>query len=743
VVEFLRGIPALMSIMVLTFSVTLFANHVMAACPIDLIPTIQHINCYGDPTGGRIAITPTGGITPYKYAWNTGSTSSSLTGLTAGVYAVTVTDSTGCNAVGRYEIKQPNPLEAQIVSNRVQCDAPNSGTAQVVVTGGVSPYKYIWNTGDITPSIGNRLAGIYAVTVTDANGCSISKSITIQEPVFHYSIGSVSIRCTDLSATRRIYIPIRLEEFQTRGIIGLDLQMLNIAGLRLDTIIIDTNLVSSVGYFKDISRTKTTVSILSKSQTLLRTIIRDTGRLMWLGFYVEPNFVPNTVHDLTLSIRESYDYGVKDMCLKVARVSIYDDPFAVVKLMHYDDIPLSVGRVPTSISTYDRVGTLIGTYSPDSRGYVPFNKSNAVWVSADRRIADTTPVLPVINGEDVNQGFKLIAGSATYRRAIDYIFALLAADVNGDGKVTAGDLYLINMRAVLNLKHCKWGRRGVDKDWIAITDEMLQRFRLLVFDNNNLPDIDREDGFMPLRFAAPSILCQKDSMTTHWILLGDVNGNWGLQDIGLRSQSYAQLDICNAEKMPDGRLKVRMTIKNIDVLTSVYWDFPIKMRSIQPQLVSLKENHNFENTSLVSAYIADAQGTRIDDTTTVAYLIFDKQDLKQSDFDNVKIWINGKTASLRTVFQNECDNGGNLNINLFPNPTQDGYFAVKMTVPSLENVKFELVNIWGQVVETRAFQPLTKQFQYDFDISDKPDTFYFLRVTQGKENVTLKISWVR
>lgn len=73
-------------------------------------------------------------------------------------------------------------MSVELNTQNVLCNGMNNGSIEAVVTGGVAPYTYLWNTGAVTPSILNAPAGSYVVTVTDANGCIKTNTSEITEP---------------------------------------------------------------------------------------------------------------------------------------------------------------------------------------------------------------------------------------------------------------------------------------------------------------------------------------------------------------------------------------------------------------------------------------------------------------------------------------------------------------------------------------------------------------------------------
>jgi hypothetical protein len=142
------------------------------------------ILCSGDNTAALTA-TGYGGTTPYTFSWSTGATTSSISGLTAGTYTVTMTDAASATTTATYTITEPTVLvsSASLVST-VFCYNGNDGAASSAATGGTGTYTYSWNTGATTASLTGVAAGTYSVTITDANGCTDSSSVSIAQPSF-------------------------------------------------------------------------------------------------------------------------------------------------------------------------------------------------------------------------------------------------------------------------------------------------------------------------------------------------------------------------------------------------------------------------------------------------------------------------------------------------------------------------------------------------------------------------------
>ncbi len=145
-------------------------------------PTISHVDCNGN-CNGSITLNASGGTGSLSYLWTHGPNTANISGLCAGNYSVTITDSTSCSRVFTFTINEPSVLTATPLSNDVSCFGVCDGTASVLIGGGTSPYTYFWSPdGEITDSIFNKCAGVYQVTVRDSNNCIINQNVTINEP---------------------------------------------------------------------------------------------------------------------------------------------------------------------------------------------------------------------------------------------------------------------------------------------------------------------------------------------------------------------------------------------------------------------------------------------------------------------------------------------------------------------------------------------------------------------------------
>ncbi len=145
------------------------------------IAQFSDLRCNGD-SAGAIDVTANGGIPPYGYLWSNGAATEDVVGLVLGNYTVTVTDANGCTQTVSQQINEPSALVTSVTGTNVDCFGGANGTADLEVSGGTSPYTYLWSTFATSQDVTGLSGGVHTVVVTDYNGCQKSESITIAEP---------------------------------------------------------------------------------------------------------------------------------------------------------------------------------------------------------------------------------------------------------------------------------------------------------------------------------------------------------------------------------------------------------------------------------------------------------------------------------------------------------------------------------------------------------------------------------
>ncbi|MBC7777004.1 MAG: SprB repeat-containing protein, partial [Phycisphaerae bacterium] len=131
---------------------------------------VDKVSCLsGD---GAINLSFSDGVPPYAYLWSNGATTEDLNNLNAGMYSVTLTDATACSRYAVLTVATDPPISiSSNISTPTSC-AATDGSINILATGGIAPYSYLWSNGATTEDLADMQTGIYSVTVTDAVDCS-------------------------------------------------------------------------------------------------------------------------------------------------------------------------------------------------------------------------------------------------------------------------------------------------------------------------------------------------------------------------------------------------------------------------------------------------------------------------------------------------------------------------------------------------------------------------------------------
>ncbi|PTX44229.1 putative secreted protein (Por secretion system target) [Christiangramia gaetbulicola] len=151
--------------------------------PVIVNTTKVDVLCNGFATG-EVEATATGGIAPLTYDWGSLGTGAKKTDLPAGTYTVTVTDSNGCESDPvSVTVEEPDTfIEITNVQTTSGCFGENNGTATITAEGGTGAYTYLWDNGQTTQTATGLAPGNHLVIITDENGCSKERTVTVSQP---------------------------------------------------------------------------------------------------------------------------------------------------------------------------------------------------------------------------------------------------------------------------------------------------------------------------------------------------------------------------------------------------------------------------------------------------------------------------------------------------------------------------------------------------------------------------------
>lgn len=156
-----------------TTDTTIFIN---APTAVQVNAVSSNVQCFGQ-ANGAIDVTVMQGTPAYTYSWDNGATTEDLTNLAPGTYRLVVVDGNGCSSITSYEITQPT--EIVLSTSVVDVTANNNGSIDLSIEGGEPAYIIAWSNGAVTEDQQNIAAGTYNVTVFDANGCTASTQVVV------------------------------------------------------------------------------------------------------------------------------------------------------------------------------------------------------------------------------------------------------------------------------------------------------------------------------------------------------------------------------------------------------------------------------------------------------------------------------------------------------------------------------------------------------------------------------------
>lgn len=171
----------------------------------------QNVICNGDTTG-HICFLAAGGTLPYSFVCLDNGlvqpegilgSGPCFYGLNSGSYSISVTDFNGCSVTQQANITQPaTPIQATASVSQVKCYSGSDGIIAVNTVGGTPGYTFAINTSPFNFSpisvFGNLPAGAYAITIRDANQCTLVLPVQVNQPLLPLSsqiVQQVPLRC--------------------------------------------------------------------------------------------------------------------------------------------------------------------------------------------------------------------------------------------------------------------------------------------------------------------------------------------------------------------------------------------------------------------------------------------------------------------------------------------------------------------------------------------------------------------
>ncbi len=180
-----------------TFNIVNYVGNCIPDC--DLAITYENLT---DETcgqaNGAVDLTIFTTNSPYSVSWSNGSTTDDISGISEGTYTISITDNAGCEFSEDYTINnQTDGLKIISITPTDEACGNGNGSVDLGVSGGALPYTFAWNTGETSEDLSGLSEGIYSVTVTDNNQCSVSESVTVNNDAgdlhqtWHYVVNEI------------------------------------------------------------------------------------------------------------------------------------------------------------------------------------------------------------------------------------------------------------------------------------------------------------------------------------------------------------------------------------------------------------------------------------------------------------------------------------------------------------------------------------------------------------------------
>jgi gliding motility-associated-like protein len=149
---------------------------------------------------GNINITVSSTVGPYTYIWSNGATTQDISNLPGGTYTVTVNGQGSCYEVATFDVPDEPNLPNLILDYTPSTCGQSNGDIDLMVSGGTTPYTYLWSSGQTTQDLNNVPPDLYFVTVTAANGCTAVEGGDLPDDIIPITITGVVLPDNSCSA---------------------------------------------------------------------------------------------------------------------------------------------------------------------------------------------------------------------------------------------------------------------------------------------------------------------------------------------------------------------------------------------------------------------------------------------------------------------------------------------------------------------------------------------------------------
>jgi hypothetical protein len=714
---------------------------------------------------------------PYSYDWTS----------TLGVHAIkaVATDNlglAGTSTTPNITIAANNPPTATIASttpsiagsiiaptvitinaNATDSDGSVTGVeflinGTVVGTDNTAPYSYAW-----TSTPGNKSLTVRATDNKGAVTTSPAQSFSVADPnALPYEIRTVDQKCN----LPKFNIAVAAAATNTvNDVIGYDMvvaydktKMTPSGTVTVNSDLINPAFVNTSNSIDAINGTMN-ISVYFNASAPANTKFAGIGKIVTIEFNKTANFASVDTTTVTSSfLQESYIGGVSTKAVSAGKAITHKDfSFPMALRFWSDNSPIKYDALlpndylATKVYGADvNTGILNGNnidVKANLSGEVTYDLNNGLGVSIVRDIANTTDVFDVVNAGDVNIINSILLNDVA---VTPNVYQMIAADVNIDGVISAGDISQIRQRGALSIGEYRqaWNytNAGVSngqpsKDWIFV-DSLRIKNNAAYKISTTYPANDLAGGFSKSRvpvtpFFLPATvtdftICPDITPETYkGIMIGDVDGNY---DAFVKNGLVKSLD----NKIVFDFANVTVNGSTVEVPVSIEGEKAVKGLDF-----AIKFNEDaltFKNVIAKSNEIESFNHFNIDDRTlrftsndfstfdlnaNVVSIQFDAANgkINMEDLTSVKGMLDGKQVKveLRGLAAGIASVDASNSVKVYPNPA-----AGSLNIVAGVNSKVIITDISGKEVIFAG--DLNANMQQAINVSNFANGMYLVKV---------------
>ncbi len=624
-----------------------------------------------------------------------------------------------------------------------------------------APYSFNW-----TSVIGS--ANITARAKDNNNALTTSSGvlISIADPNIPYKL----ITSKDICVASNFCVPLTAIA-TVQNVIGYDINMnYNNTKVQPTGVITVNNALINPAYVDVVdtienANGKIKIFLFFNSSAPANTFFSGLGDLICVEFAKTANFGP--VDSATFSIsslKESYFPGVGLKNVDPGKYITYKDTaFSGTLKFWSNNSPLGYDSGNPSLYKITNIfgnntsctNKSTGAVQPDINGLFNYSTTNGSDVTIERDIQGNTSVQPVINGFDALLVRKLLIQDPSF---IPSVYQIIAADVNGDGVISSGDISQINQRAVLMIPEFKqawnYNAQGVSngqlsKDWLFI--DTVSVATSAAYQISSTFPADNGTGFsstrvpvVPFCLAVPGsnfATCPViTSMTYKGVLIGDINGNFSTVGSGglfkTNNPGKISFDLSNAV-LSDGYLDIPVEVSSVNTINAI--DFSLMFNEDILQFESIKglpvniygtSNYNeMDHTLRFTSYSLQ----NIEKSTSILYIRFKflGTSISGNELTSLSGYLNGDVSEVELKKSAPNANLNDSWIKVYPNPAHR-----IMNIEISENAKIQIYDPQGRLVIERNANAFEVQ---EINTENLQNGLYILKAINNKSSLVKSV----